>query len=234
MSNKTTKLGGLFKGLAAFIGLPLFFVFIAYLAIYFIAGPIIAPATSLLSLFIGERVPNFTNGLPVDNEVLFIPVDTEQENVIQVADITLPKTGEVYAHISIPGTGVDCDVYYGDSNKILKKGPGQSVVSILPGFGGTTLVGAHVTSHFKGLKHVKVGDIIYYQTSYGAYEYQVTNIQIAEPSVAEKTKIYDLGLERDNLVLYTCYPFHAVAFRSQRYFVCADLISGPSVNIYVD
>jgi sortase A len=50
----------------------------------------------------------------------------------------------------------------------------------------------------------------------------------------EASAVYDLRADYDNLVLYTCYPFHSVAFRSQRYFVCAKKISGPSVNVYID
>ena len=220
MNNKTSQKGSFFKRLMAFLGLPLIFVFIAYFSIYLIANPIIAPATSLLSMMIGKSKPNFSYGTPTDNNVNYVEIGAIQKDVIQVSDITMPKVGEKYAHISIPGTGVDCDVYYGDSKPILKKGPGQYEWSSLPGFGDTTLVGAHVTTHFNGLQYVNVGDTIYYRTSYGAYEYKVTDVLIVKATEAKAA--YDLRAGYDNLVLYTCYPFHAVAFRSQRYFVCAE------------
>ena len=225
-----SSISRIFKRLTAFVGLPLIFVFIAYVTIYLVANPIIAPAASLISMLIGDSEPEFTTDIAVDNDVDFVKIGAEQEEVISVNDITMPAIGEKYAHITIPNTGVDCDVYYGDSNAVLRKGPGQYEWSKLPGFGNTTLVAAHVTTHFKGLQYVNIGDIIYYNTSYGAYEYKVTDVLVVK--AYEATSVYNLRAGYDNLVLYTCYPFYAVAFRSQRYFVCAEKISGPSVSIY--
>ncbi len=231
MKRNTSKTGKVIKRLTAFIGLPLIFVFIAYFVIYLVANPVIAPAASLLSMLIGDKEPSFTSSEIVEDVQLdFVSMEEEQANTIFVDDIDLPNIGEKYAHITIEGTGVDCDVYYGDSKKILRKGPGQYEWSKLPGFGSTTLVAAHVTTHFKGLQYVEIGDIIQYSTTYGAYEYEVTDIKIVKAS--EASSVYDLRADYDNLVLYTCYPFHSVAFRSQRYFVCAKMISGPKIDIY--
>lgn len=229
MNIKTPEKGSLLKRVMAFFGLPLLFCFIAYLIVYFIANPIIAPISSVLSMFVGDSVPNFTGDQVFDNKIEFVDWNAEQRPKIHVSEITMPKIGEKYAHITIPNTGVDCDVYYGDNKKILKKGPGQYNLSKLPGFGSTTLVAAHVTTHFNGLQNVKIGDTIYYATSWGAYEYKVTDIQIVKAKDAEK--LFDLRADHDNLVLYTCYPFHAVAFRSERYFVMADYVSGPNVDV---
>ena len=229
MKFETPEKGSLLKRVMAFFGLPLLFCLIAYLLIYFVASPIVAPIASVLSMFIGDSVPNFESAEIVDNNINFVDVNAEQENIIHVSEIKLPQIGEKYAHITIPGTDVDCDVYYGDTKKILKQGPGQSDLSKLPGFGSTTLVAAHVTTHFNGLQYVEIGDTIHYSTSWGAYEYKITDIQIVKASEAEN--LFKLRADHDNLVLYTCYPFHAVAFRSQRYFVMADLVSGPKVDV---
>ncbi len=229
MNVKTPEKGSLLKRVVAFFGLPLLFCFIAYLIVYFIASPIIAPISSILSMFVGDSVPSFSTDEVIDNKIEFVDWEATQREVIHVSEISMPKIGEKYAHITIPDTGVDCDVYYGDTKKILKKGPGQYSASKLPGFGSTTLVAAHVTTHFNGLQNVKKGDTIYYATSWGAYEYQVTDIQIVKASEAEK--LFDLRAKHDNLVLYTCYPFESVAFRSERYFVLADLVSGPKIDV---
>lgn len=230
MKNRTSKKGTVLKRLTAFLGLPLIFVFVAYFTVYLIANPVIAPAASLMSMLIGDSVPSFSSEVVSDGNVDFVKIGSNQEETLPIESITFPKTGEKYAHITIPGTGVDCDVYYGDSNPVLKKGPGQYEWSKLPGFGSTTLVAAHVTTHFRGLQYVNIGDTIYYTTSYGAYEYKVTDIMVVKASEAKAA--YDLRADYDNLVLYTCYPFYSVAFRSQRFFVCAELVSGPRVNIY--
>lgn len=230
MKNRTYKKSAVLKRLTAFLGLPLIFVFVAYFTVYLIANPIVAPAASLLSMLVGDSVPSFDSDNNSNENVDFIEIGTKQEETIPIDSINFPKVGDKYAHITIPGTGVDCDVYYGDSNPVLKKGPGQYEWSKLPGFGSTTLVAAHVTTHFKGLQYVNIGDTIYYTTSYGAYEYKVTDILVVK--AAEAKAAYDLRAEYDNLVLYTCYPFYSIAFRSQRFFVCAELVSGPRVNIY--
>lgn len=216
----------------AFFGLPLIFVFLAYFLVFLIANPVIKPAASLLSMLVGDKVPSFGSLNVSDESVDFVDFSEEQKDTISVNDIKFPKEGEKYAHITIPDTGVDCDVYYGDANPILRKGPGQYESSKLPGFGSTTIVAAHVTTHFKGLQYVSVGDIIYYTTTYGAYEYKVTDVLIVKANKAGS--VYDLRADYDNLVLYTCYPFHSVAFRSQRFFVLAEKISGPDVQVYVD
>ena len=215
--------------LTAFIGLPLIFVFISYFVIFLILNPIIAPMMSLSSMLFGDKVPSFSSVDVTDDAVDFINVGEYQDPVIHVSDIKLPEIGKKYAHITIPNTGVDCDVYYGDAMKIIRNGPGQVEGSKLPGFGSTTLVAAHVKTHFKGLQYVNIGDTIYYTTTYGAYEYQVTDIMVVNAKNAQVA--YDLRANYDNLVLYTCYPFHAVAFRAERYFVCAKMISGPKIDV---
>lgn len=232
MNKITSKMGNTAKRLTVFFGLPLIFAFFTYFLIYLLANPVIAPAASLLSMLVGDSVPTFGSVQVSDETVDLVDFNEEQKEIITPDRIDFPNVGDKYAHILIPDTGVDYDVYYGDDNKILRKGPGQYEASKMPGFGSTTIVAAHVTTHFKGLQYVKIGDPIYYTTTYGAYEYRVTDIQIVEAT--EAGKLYDLRADHDNLVLYTCYPFSSVAFRSQRYFVLAELVSGPEVQVYVD
>ena len=77
--------------------------------------------------------------------------------------------------------------------------------------------------------NVKVGDVITLQTTYGIYEYTVRDMKIVDPN--DKTA-YDLNAQKENLILYTCYPFNMLGFSKQRYFVYADFTSGPVVNMY--
>ena len=35
--------------------------------------------------------------------------------------------------------------------------------------------------------------------------------------------------EQEKLILYTCYPFEIIGYKSQRLFVYADKISGPTI-----
>ena len=216
--------------LMAFFGLPLIFVILAYVIIYFIAEPIITPVSSVFDMITGDTIPDFSQAQNT-NDILEISKIANQAGTISSADITLPKYGDVYATLTIDGAGVNTSVYYGDDNAILRKGVGQYTGSMLPGFGSTTLLGGHVNTYFKGLKNVKVGDVININTTYGAYEYTVTNLKVVD--YQDKTA-YDLAAAYDNLILYTCYPFGTLGFTAQRYFVYAELTSGPKVKYTTD
>ena len=38
---------------------------------------------------------------------------------------------------------------------------------------------------------------------------------------------YDFGIDHEQLIMYTCYPFDMLSSTPYRYFVYAELISGP-------
>ncbi|MDF2568387.1 MAG: hypothetical protein K0R90_1843, partial [Oscillospiraceae bacterium] len=42
-------------------------------------------------------------------------------------------------------------------------------------------------------------------------------------------KAYDLSQKKEQLILYTCYPFNTLGLTSKRFFVYADKISGPQI-----
>jgi len=216
--------------LMAFFGLPLIFVILAYVMIYFIAQPIIKPVSSVFDMMTGDTIPDFSENQNT-NDILKISNLGDQANLISSADMTLPRYGDVYANLTIDGTGVDAPVYFGDDNAILRKGVGQYCGSMLPGFGSTTLIGGHVNTYFKGLEKVEVGNIIDVNTTYGAYKYTVTDLKIVD---YQDKSAYDLSANHDNLILYTCYPFGTLGFTSQRYFVCAELTSGSKVKYTAD
>ncbi|MEG2597788.1 MAG: sortase, partial [Oscillospiraceae bacterium] len=78
------------------------------------------------------------------------------------------------------------------------------------------------------LGKAKKGDLIQFNTSYGKYVYQITGSKIA---VDTDVSAYDLTREADNLIIYTCYPFDRLGFTADRYFVYADYLSGPTINV---
>ncbi|MDD4850393.1 MAG: sortase, partial [Gemmiger sp.] len=65
------------------------------------------------------------------------------------------------------------------------------------------------------------------QTHYGSYTYQITETKIAD--YRDETT-YDFTRNDENLILYTCYPFDALGFTADRYFVYASLVSGPVLD----
>ncbi len=208
--------------------MPLAFLVAIYLIVYLAGSPILAPLSAIGSLMIGDEAPVFTLDETTQDSLQNL-MTSNATNTIKASSITLPSYGEKYAHVTIPGTDVDCDIYYGDSNAIMKKGAGQYIGGKFPGFGGTILIAAHKTTHFMDLKSVEVGDVITLQTTYGVYEYTVRDMQVVDPN---DKSAYDLNATEENLILYTCYPFNMLGFSKQRYFVYADYTSGPIVDIY--
>lgn len=57
-----------------------------------------------------------------------------------------PSVGDELGRIVIPGTNVDCAMYWGDSKTQLSKGAGTYTGAHIPGEGGTILAGAHTNS----------------------------------------------------------------------------------------
>ena len=46
----------------------------------------------------------------------------------------------------------------------------------------------------------------------------------------QDTTTYDFTRTDENLILYTCYPFDALGFTPNRYFVYASYTSGPELD----
>lgn len=153
------------------------------------------------------ETPGPTEDAPVQTHRPWI----HHDGPISVADIRLPDVGTRYGHLYGFSIGLSAPVYYGDSNLILRYGVGQSTTSFMPGFGRIILISGHNTTFFKCLKNIAVGDEIIFDTNYETYTYRIYRVE-----VMESTALYHLldrqlfGEQRENLVIYTCYPFHAV------------------------
>ncbi len=137
-----------------------------------------------------------------------------------------PKTGDVLGQLTIPGTNVDCTMYWGDSTTQLNKGAGTYTGACMPGQGGTIIAGAHTNTYFRDFEYVELGDEIVITTYYGEYHYEVVDMKVAK---ATDTTTYDLDATEENLVLYTCYPFGTLQPTNQRYFIYGKYISGPEI-----
>lgn len=153
-------------------------------------------------------------------------------DTINIADITFPTYEQVYGEISIESVDLLCPLVYGDTDKALKKGAGQYIGSSIIGYGGTTMICAHVNRQFKNLHKTQVGDTVQIRTAYGVYTYEVKYTGVHD---AEDDSIYDLADEAEKVVLYTCY-YQQTALGSvkKRFFVCADYVSGPMIKDWGD
>lgn len=232
------------RRLMAYIYMPLIFTILGYLLIYIAFKPIINIGISLTSMIMAQEIPDFNLELEsIYVEPEEVPLDegsegsgdnvgnedkVESEPTVDLADVVWPSYGQHYAQISCERIGLKAPLYMGDDNSITKVGAGQYLGSFPPGFGKIILVGAHCTTFFKPLQNVETGDIIVIKTSYGIYKYEVSKIQVY---VADDMDAYDLLEEKEQLIMYTCYPFRLLSgSRQHRMFVYADKISGPKLQ----
>lgn len=231
------------RRLMAYVYMPLIFTILGYLLIYIAFKPIINIGISLTSMIMAQEVPNFNLELesiyvePEEQKVqeeIGTQDDTNSnsnsssESTSILDDVVWPGYGQHYAQISCDRVGLLAPLYMGDDNAIMKVGAGQYLGSFPPGYGRVILVAAHCTTFFKPLQYVETGDVIVVKTSYGIYEYKVNRIEVYK---ADDMDAYDLSEEKEQLIMYTCYPFRLLSgSRQQRMFVYADKISGPSLK----
>ena len=98
---------------------------------------------------------------------------------------------------------LEVPILQGEGNAQLRHGVGHYVGSLLPGEGGNVVLSGHRETAFYPLKDVTLGDRVFVQTDYGAYEYQVSDIYITTPDDVTPT----VPTEEERLTMYTCYPF---------------------------
>ena len=80
----------------------------------------------------------------------------------------------------------------------------------IPGEGKTILLAGHNNTFFNDLQHAEAGATVTITTHYGVYTYEVTGTEILD---YQDETAYDFTRTDENLILYTCYPFDALASR---------------------
>ena len=208
----------------AYFYMPLIFAILGYGIVYLAAKPILDIGASTISLFLSSAAPGSgTIGEKTFTDPGVTDVNAQPET-INIEDITYPEYGDIYGRIACAEIGLETDVYYGDNSQILRSGAGQYIGSGIPGGGRQILLAGHNVTVFSPLQDVKAGDIFTFTTSYGIYQYRITDTQIVSSG---DVNAYDLLAEEEQLVLYTCYPFTALGSTNQRYFVYGEKIAGP-------
>ncbi|MDD3392927.1 MAG: class D sortase [Bacilli bacterium] len=153
--------------------------------------------------------------------------ENESQNKTIILDenkeiMSYPAVGDNYATLIINSLGINHEISFGDSQKLLSTFIGHSTGSYLPGEGGTIVLSGHNSSDFlANLKNIKNDDIITIETTYGTFNYEVKETSIVTNTDLDSIKVSDEG---ENLILYTCYPFDSVLYTNQRLVVYADLI----------
>lgn len=135
-----------------------------------------------------------------------------------------PADGENYGRLTISGTAVDCNLYYGDTEAELALGAGTYRQTCIPGEDGTVLIAGHTGTFFRDFESAALGADICIETRWGEYHYQITDMRVFDKN---DTSAYDLNADTENVLLYTCYPFGQVELTDQRYMLYGSFVSGP-------
>ncbi|MDF2801520.1 MAG: hypothetical protein K0S61_1423 [Anaerocolumna sp.] len=214
----------MYKRIAVYIGMSLLFTILGFVVLYIAGTPVITMVESYGSMIITKGAPSYPNEYDPKLSELVMP----KQSAFDKSEIQVPALETHYGIISGDKIGLAAPIYYGDSDEILRKGVGQYTASGLPGEGKPILIGGHDGTYFAPLEQAIPGDIITIETNYGLFEYKVTGIKITDVT---DTTAYNITQEKEQLILYTCYPFgQVVGDRSERYFVYCDKVEEESVN----
>ena len=209
--------------LLRFVLTPVVFVAVWLVTIFIAVYAVIGNPFSYLNTLFGSSPPVFT---PQTFD-LFEPSENTLSS-INLSDIDFPVYGHAFGTIKIESANINCNLYYGDNNQILLKGAGMYIGSHIPGYGGECIVCAHNDMHFKTLKLANIGDIINVTTTYGVYQYKISDMQV---KAVNDATAYDLTANSQTFVLYTCRPANTpIGNINERLFVYSELISGPIIQ----
>ena len=207
----------------AYVYIPLIFAVLAFFVVRLVFTAIVPRYRDYKTMAFGEPY-DYNEQLDQKGFVVYEGKDSTRFDNIAVS---VPAVDQQYAEIHSERLGIDAPVFWGDTNLILKSGVGTYCGSALPGYNSTILMSAHNTTHFKGLEDVQVGDVFDVNTTYARFEYVVDDIKVLN---ADDASAVNFNGKKEQLVLYTCYPFEPLASVSeQRLFVYCSKQSGPSV-----
>lgn len=215
----------LWRRAAAFVGVPILFCAISVGVIALAIMPTVSPYIGLAQYLFSTQQENKPSNL-YEN----LAQEIQDNGTIAYSQLVYPQKGDQYGQITIEGTSVDAPLYYGDSTRQLNSGVAtyaDSVGAGIPGEGKTILLAGHNNTFFNGLQDVKEGDLVKISTHYGNYVYRITSMKVAD---YQDSTTYDFSRTDENLIMYTCYPFDALGFTPQRYFVYAEFVSGPVID----
>ena len=150
--------------------------------------------------------------LPAPDQALW-----SEQRVAAYQESLKKAAGAPLAVMSIDEVGIQVPVYNGTDDATLDRGVGRILGTARVGEGGNLGIAGHRDGFFRGLKDIAVGDRIELKTVHGDVYYEVSSIEIVEPS---DVSVLAPTVE-DTITLVTCYPFYYVGHAPKRYIVKA-------------
>ena len=130
------------------------------------------------------------------------------------------KTGDdlPLAVLTIEKLGIQVPVYDGTDEFNLNRGVGRiKGTAAIDGVGNLGIAG-HRDGFFRTLEDIKEGDTIKLLTTQGNINYNVSSIEIVDPSDVSVLA----ATTSSTITLVTCYPFYYVGHAPKRYIVKAE------------
>jgi sortase A len=149
------------------------------------------------------------------------------------ASIPLPADGSVIGRVVISRLNLSEVVRQGVDSDTLKEAVGHVPSTALPGQPGNFAIAAHRDTLFRGLKDIKIGDIVTFESQTGSFQYQVVATRIVKPTNVSVLRPDGGGLIPEQttgttppklLTMITCYPFYYVGSAPDRFIVEARLV----------
>lgn len=211
------------KRIVRFLFAPVVFLFLGYFAVFLMAYPFLHSFVSTTNLMFFDKKAD--GGSQVGS--IFTAAPETNQKTVKLSSVKFPEYGTKFGQLSIASASIKADLYFGDDSEELRKGVGLYNGSFVPGYGKTILIAGHNHTFFHTLGNIKTGEEINIDTNYGKYVYKAAKTRICQ---ASDQSAYDLNSEKENLILYTCYPFNCIGLTSQRYYVYAEYVSGPKIE----
>ncbi len=151
-----------------------------------------------------------------------------------------PAEGALLGRIEVKRLGLSAMVRQGVDAKMLSVAVGHVPSTALPGQIGNFAVAAHRDTLFRGLKDIKKGDLVTFESPAGTFTYQVLATEIVKPSDVSVLRADGGGLIASHssgssshlLTMITCYPFYYVGSAPKRFIVQAKLVEHIAGHCY--
>ena len=143
--------------------------------------------------------------------------------VERAALLPRPHQGALIGRLEIPRHDLRVLVREGMAESTLMKGAGHVPWTKLPGEPGNAVLLAHRDMHFRPLRAIEKGDLVWFTGLDTVQMYTVTETHVVKPG--EHTLLEPNTADR--LTLVTCYPFSYIGPAPLRFVVVARPVGGP-------
>ncbi len=174
--------------------------------------PAVMAAESAAGMNLAARA-NPWGGTP--DTTLWSPKRIEDYNTALEANGDAP-----HAVLNIEHLNIRVPVYNGADDFNLNRGVARIIGTGRIGETGNLGIAGHRDGFFRPLKDIQLGDRLELQTYFGTEVYEVSSIDIIDPS-----ELHVLApTDTPTVTLVTCYPFYHVGHAPQRFIVKAEAL----------